>query len=261
MRVTLFTHTRVWQPLHKLTHHNDSVYSVAWNPLGPRLLLSTSGDGTACVFDEQGTVSRWYRFPAGCFGCSWHPTNPNVFVVGCADHNSYVYDISLENGDALLYQLRGHSARVFHTVWSPRLANTLATGSDDKTIRVWDRLEIDEEAPAAMPPGRHPAATQIDNDVDIQDAVSKKKQVTACRVMNGHVSYVRPVVWHTEIPHLILSGSWDGTIRLWDARKEGKDANIFTAKGHVADVYVRERLRELEHNSLNRSTCTHPNAD
>lgn len=34
--------------------------------------------------------------------------------------------------------LVGHSHRVFNTVWSPLLRNTLASGSDDTTVRVWN---------------------------------------------------------------------------------------------------------------------------
>ena len=37
-------------------------------------------------------------------------------------------------------------------------------------------------------------------------------------MLEGHVSNVRGLLWHTEIPFLVVTGSWDATIRMWDIR-------------------------------------------
>lgn len=64
--------------LTKLSHHDDACYCVDWNVLGQRLLVSTSGDCTACVFSSQdGNIHRRYRFPDAMYGCEWHPTRAN----------------------------------------------------------------------------------------------------------------------------------------------------------------------------------------
>ncbi len=50
----------------------------------------------------------------------------------------------------------------------------------------------------------------------------------------GHEQNVRALLWNTEIPWLLLSGSWDATIRVWDTRK---NECIFVTSDHYADVY------------------------
>lgn len=40
-------------------------------------------------------------------------------------------------------------------------------------------------------------------------------------ILRGHTSNVRPLHWNSEVPWLLLSGSWDGTVRAWDVRKAG----------------------------------------
>jgi WD repeat-containing protein 17 len=42
------------------------------------------------------------------------------------------------------------------------------------------------------------------------------------------------LLWNTEIPYLLLSGSWDASIILWDVRRGIKLTNIAQ---HTSDVY------------------------
>lgn len=113
---------------------------------------------------------------------------------------------------------------------SPLLDATLASGSDDGKIMLWC---LDGGVlPRSTPPGaRH--------------------KIGPRSVLQGHTNNVRPLHWDSEIPWLLLSGSWDGTVRAWDIRRAGvrrnSDGDSFEACGggaciavmsnHVADVY------------------------
>jgi FOG: WD40 repeat len=108
-----------------------------------------------------------------------------------------VYDMS-GSQEKLVGTFTGHTGRIFNVVWSPLIPNVIATGSDDKTVRVWDT-----------------------------------RQNTSI-VLSGHTNNVRAIVWNTELPWLLLSGAWDSTICMWDLRDK---KCIHVANEHHADVY------------------------
>ena len=53
--------------------------------------------------------------------------------------------------------------------------------------------------------------------------------------LSGHKGPVRGILWNSEIPYLVISGSWDATIRMWDIRDGGRC--IQAVSDHGADVY------------------------
>ncbi|CAN0515647.1 unnamed protein product, partial [Ectocarpus sp. 12 AP-2014] len=152
------------------------------------------------IFSDKGTVYRVYTHPDALFGCNWCPTHENVIATGCKDGKVRVFDCSWTNGLEPQYVLPGHTQRVFHVCWSPLLEGTLASGSDDATVIVW-RL------PRKALPRSEPAGAAC--------------KVSPSAVLRGHTSNVRPLHWNSEVPWLLLSGSWDGTVRAWDVRKAG----------------------------------------
>lgn len=45
---------------------------------------------------------------------------------------------------------------------------------------------------------------------------------------------MRALVWHSEIPWMLFTGSWDMSMKVWDTRSE---TCLFTSYDHHADVY------------------------
>lgn len=124
----------------------------------------------------------------------------------------------------------GHNGRSFNSSWSPLISGLLASGSDDKTINIWQ--------------------------IELKNCKKEDKQIDdlkPIRILTGHTSNVRALCWNLEHKNILLSGSWDSTICIWDALK---GSLISVVKDHVADVYsicshvTRLPLSSLHHDHL-----------
>src|SRR5207302_1677710 len=111
-----------------------------------------------------------------------------------------------------LATLEGHTSPVYGVALSAD-GRVLASGSWDRTLRLWQtpsasdgELGWQADSPAALPKGGQLLAT-----------------------LHGHTGGVRSVALSAN-GRLLASGSWDGTIRLWQA-PEGRP--LATLRGHT----------------------------
>ncbi|TMW86554.1 hypothetical protein EJD97_021228 [Solanum chilense] len=113
------------------------VLSVAWNPDG-RLLACGSVDGTISVFDIA--RAKFLHFLEGhCMPVRSLVFSPllhesRILFSGSDDGHVHVYDAE---GKTFLTSLSGHASWVLSVDVSPDGA-AVATGSSDKTIKLWD---------------------------------------------------------------------------------------------------------------------------
>ena len=61
---------------------------------------------------------------------------PTETVIKCLQGNKYI-DIKIN-----YHIMLGHTSRVFNIAWNPVTTHILASGSDDKTIRIWDTKQV-----------------------------------------------------------------------------------------------------------------------
>jgi WD40 repeat protein len=142
-----------------------------------------------------------------------------------------------ENWDAYLITLEGHSGYVNSVVFSYD-SKKLASGSDDKTIRIWDAETGECERVLEGHSGwvssvvfshdsKRVASGSDDKTIRIWDAETGECE----RVLEGHSGWVYSVVFSHDSKR-VASGSDDKTIRIWNA-ETGECENIIPLDGYA----------------------------
>eukprot|EP00850_Spirogloea_muscicola_P008613 SM000046S16394 [mRNA] locus=s46:326696:327886:- [translate_table: standard] len=109
--------------------------SVAWSSDGALLACSTM-DGTIGVFDTaSGKLSRTLEGHAMAVrSLAFSPIDERLLFTACDDQHVHVYDARARE---LVAAMSGHAGWVLSVAASPDGA-AIATGSSDKSVRLWD---------------------------------------------------------------------------------------------------------------------------
>lgn len=228
--------------LARYLHHTKASYCVAWNRHSENLIATTSADGALTVIHinfetlydphkashtgsrkpsanshrtqlTHSEVSFRYQHPAAVYGCAWGYSHASVIATACHDGIIRVFNHVYK--DPLMYQLVGHTMRAFGVAWSPLVPGQLASSSDDMSVNIWD--------------------VTLDRSISVLSKPETTQTISPTRRLTGHTQFVRALSWNYELKHLLLSGSWDSSIRLWNTQT---GACLMVINHHIADVYA-----------------------
>jgi WD40 repeat protein len=208
--------------------HSDEVWTFAFSP-DSSLLASGSEDRTACLWDSgtgdplatcQGHTSKVLSVAFSLDG--------QRLLTASADGTVRQWDT--KTGVEVEPPYDRHSGEVFSAVYSPD-GQLVASAGEDRTIRVWRSTGRQDVAVlhghlgrviqvAFAPGGRllaslsrlSPYVSKGDDTVRVWDVASE----ATLPVLRGHTNYVYPVAFSPD-GRWLASGSWDKTVRFWDA--------------------------------------------
>ena len=203
-----------------VTEHAPFVQEIALSPDGS-MLASVSRNVNVRVWDtDTGHID--FTVPAHGGLIRFLEFSEDGSMLVCGDVGITLWGSDVASGRELFrYNLEGHTQSIWKTALAPD-RRTLASGSYDTTIRLWDILTGDAlfvlhehqdgiGALAFSPDGTMLASGSRDETVRLWDTTTGEER----RVFTGHKSEVAAVAFSPD-GGTLASGSWDGTIHLWD---------------------------------------------
>jgi serine/threonine protein kinase len=209
---------------------------------GPATSLALSGD-RALTGHANGKVVLWdiahaekiasvQRNEANIWAVAF-TGDPNRFATASHDWKVTLWDA--RQASAPLQVLDGHENSVQSLAYSPQRL-LLASGSADRTVRVWDldtlTLKRSYSGPrdfvtsvAFSQSGKLLAAGSLDGRIQIWSVLSQRR----LRSLSGHRGRVADIAFSPSGDQLASAGE-DGTVRLWDLQR-GRIVRALT--GHV----------------------------
>lgn len=240
-----------------LKGHTKVVSTIAVDHTGSRV-LSGSYDYTVRMYDFQGMNSRLQSFRQlepfeghQVRNLSWSPTSDRFLcVTGSAQAKIYDRDgLTLGEfvkGDMYIRDLKntkGHISGLTYGEWHPKTKETILTSSEDGSLRVWDVNDFKSQKQVIKPklarPGRVPVTTCTwdcdgksiaggigDGSIQIWSIKPGWGSRPDIHVEKSHVDDITGLKFSTD-GALLLSRSFDGTLKVWDLRKMKEPLKIF----------------------------------
>ncbi|KAM0746289.1 WD40 repeat-like protein [Meredithblackwellia eburnea MCA 4105] len=241
---------RIWDSLSPTTPpvilrgHTSRIWDVDSTSKGDRI-LSASADRTVKVWSwrrqdaAEGSESRVRATLEGnegdVYAARWHPMG-NHIATGGYDRIVRLYDVESR---AILKTFTGHALSVSSVLFNP-LGNLIVSGSKDGHVRFWDTVsglnirtltaQVGEVTSVDMN-DVYLLTSSRDNSIRLWDVRMLRPLKRYKAHSNTSQNFVRATFAHSS---LIVSGSDDGLIYLWD--RESTEV-VQTLEGHDGVVF------------------------
>ncbi|NWV38305.1 WDR17 protein, partial [Grantiella picta] len=238
---------KVWDintlsPVYTSPGNEGVIYSISWAPGNLNCIAGGTSRNGGFIWDVRKgkMITRFTEHGKnGIFCIAWSHKDSKRIATCSSDGFCIIRTI-----DGNVLHKYKHPAAVFGCDWSQNNKDMIATGCEDKNVRVY-YLATSSDQPLKVFTGHTAKVFHVrwsplregilcsgsdDGSVRIWDYT----QDACINVLSGHTAPVRGLMWNPEIPYLLISGSWDYTIRVWDTRD---GTCLDTVYDHGADVY------------------------
>ncbi|CAI0453456.1 unnamed protein product [Linum tenue] len=180
-------------------HHTDKVQSVAWNHHEAQVLLSGSFDHSIVMKDARIPTHPGFRWSvaADVESLAWDPHSSHSFVASLENGTVQGFDIrTAKSGEASdlkpSYTIHAHDKAVSAVIYNPSIPNLIATGSMDKTVKIWD---LSNNQPSCVA-SKNPKAGAVFSIVFSDDspfilAIGGSKGTLEVSVLQAYISIIR----------------------------------------------------------------------
>ncbi|KAL0947042.1 hypothetical protein HGRIS_013187 [Hohenbuehelia grisea] len=205
--------------------HEHAVISVAFSPDGTKI-LSGSYDMTIRVWDAEtgrqiGRTLEGHELPLN--SVAFTPDGSKI-VSGSDDKTIRVWDVEMAPGQHASAPLKGRTKIVDSVAFSPD-GTKIVSGSYDGSVRVWD-VKTGKQVGVPLI-GHEPWVRYVAYSLDGTNIVSWSFPQSTVRVWNAET---RKQVGAAQVEHTksvafspdgtkIVSGSYDGAVRVWDVER------------------------------------------
>ncbi|XP_053107723.1 WD repeat-containing protein 17 isoform X3 [Hemicordylus capensis] len=218
------------------------IYSLSWAPGDLNCIAGATSRNGGFIWDvpRGKMITRFSEHGKnGIFCIAWSHKDSKRIATCSGDGFCIIRTI-----DGKILHKYKHPAAVFGCDWSQNNKDMIATGCEDKNVRVY-YLATSSDQPLKVFSGHTAKVFHVrwsplregilcsgsdDGTVRIWDYT----QDACINILSGHTAPVRGLLWNTEIPYLLISGSWDYSIKVWDTRD---GICLDTVYDHGADVY------------------------
>lgn len=179
-----------------------------------------------------------------------HATHPYV-LTGGDDMTVKLWD--WDKNWRLMQTFEGHTHFIMNLCFNPKDSNSFASASLDRTVKVWTlgasqanfTLEAHEKGVNYVDyyhgsDKPYMITTGDDKTVKIWDYLSK----SCVQTLSGHSSIVSFAIFHPSLP-LIISGSEDGTVKLWHANTYRLESTLDYALERVWCIAYQKNKNDI----------------
>lgn len=209
-----------------LQGHTSNAWKPAFSPDG-RLLATPHADGSIMLWDlASRRPLRSFLRHGNIVSCVRFSPDGQWLASASLDHSVRLWRVTGDESNTL----GSHEGPVDSVAFSPD-GRWLASGSRDHTAKLWDLSQL---APGSR-----------DRTVKVADPSSRAGRPLTLR---GHVGRIWTVDF-TPDSQLLVTGSVDGTVKLWDVRtldSRHAQTDNFTALGTGFSPDGRRNIREEE---------------